>query len=309
MKVLITGVFGFIGYSVAVRLLKTGHTVIGIDKAQDKRGDKAARVANLKRFENFAFHDCNLSNFEQTRTLLSMLDYDTAIHLAGQYSVALKDDSLLAFIDGNARSFLHVAQCAKNRQVKRFVYASSTFVQDGVLPTSMYGATLEFRERAAMVYSAAGMETVGLRFGSTYGPYIRPDVGVYIVGKKLLTGQPINVEEGGFKYNTGMLYIADAVDAVVALLDAPLPQPHNVFTLVANEPVLSLTHILEIMEQCTGKTAQRVGTPVVMERGYTPTERLAPLQKVIGLMPRTTAEVGIPKFMEWLKARIDTGKA
>jgi len=308
MKILITGAFGFIGYSVAVRLLKQGHTVIGIDKAQDRRGDKGAREENLAKFENFKFCDCNLSNYEQTRTLLSMLDFDAVMHFAGQYSVALTPISLQAFIDGNLRSFLHVMQCAQEKGIKRVIYASSTFVQDGVIPTSMYGATLEFRERSAGVYSALGMETVGLRFGSTYGPYIRPDVGMYIIAKKLLSGTPINTAEGGFRYNTGMLYIADAVECVVRLLDAPLEQKHNVFTLVANEPVVSLTHILSLMENFTGITAKRTADPVQIERGYTPTERLAPLQQAIGYMPHTTIEEGTRKFMDWFRPRFDAGR-
>jgi UDP-glucuronate 4-epimerase len=308
-KVLITGCYGFIGYSVAVHLLKQGHTVYGLDKVQEAISPKSVRIQNLSKFTNFHFHDVNLINFEQTKTLLNMIDFDHVIHMAGQYSVAYSSSSMLSFIDGNIRSWMHVMDCAKKKKIKRVIYASSTFVQDGMIPTSMYGATLEFRERAANVYSASfDMETVGLRFGSTYGPYIRPDVGIYIISNKLWDGIPINVEEGGFKYKSGFLYIADAVEVVVRLLDKPLPQKHNVFTVVANDRVRDLGEILELIEKYSGKQSNRVGTYTQLEPGYIPTERMLPLKDVINYMPHTTIEEGVKKFAEWFGKRKEAGK-
>jgi UDP-glucuronate 4-epimerase len=308
-KILITGCYGFIGYSVAVRLLKQGHIIYGLDKVQEAISPKGTRIQNLSKFPNFHFYDVNLVNFEQTKTLLNMLDFDHVIHLAGQYSVAYSTKNMLSFIDGNIKSWMHVMDCAKTKKINRVLYASSTFVQDGLIPTSMYGATLEFRERAANVYSASfDMETVGIRFGSTYGPYVRPDVGIYIVANKLWDGVPINVNEGGFKYKVGFLYIADAVEVVLRLLDKPLPKKHNVFTVVANDNVRDMGEILDLLEKYSGKKADRVGTFVPLPTGYVPTERMLPLKEVIDYMPHTTLEQGVKKFAEWFGKRKAAGK-
>lgn len=300
MRVLITGCYGFIGYSVAARLLKEGHTVIGIDRPRDLRHDKEPRRLDLQKFDRFTCHELDLSDYQATHYLLGTFDFDHLIHLAGQYSVAYSTPNLLSFIDGNLRSFLHVMDCARLKGLRRVVYASSTFVMDDQLPKSMYGATLEFRERAAHVYSDQfGIETIGLRFGSTYGPHIRPDVGVYQIIRKLVASEEIKVDEGGFKYTSGMLYIDDAVDVVSACLGFELKQRHNVFTVVAHEPVASLTTILELMEQHTGLKTKRIGQTQDGKRGYTPTYKLQSLKDALGFVPETTLEVGIPRFCDW----------
>lgn len=300
MRVLITGCHGFIGFSLALRLLQEGHTVIGIDRPRDARHDKGPRINLLQSFERFTCHEIDLSDYQATHHLLGTFQFDHLVHLAGQYSVAYSTPNLLSFIDGNLRSFLHVMDCARLKGMRRVVYASSTFVMDDQLPRSMYGATLEFRERAAHVYSDQfGIETVGLRFGSTYGPHIRPDVGVYQIIRKLVAGEPIKVDEGGFKYTSGMLYIDDAVDVLMACLGVELKQKHNVFTVVAHERVASLTTILALMEKHTGLKTKRIGQTQDGPRGYTPTVKLQPLKDALGFVPSTTLEVGIQKFCDW----------
>ena len=310
MKVLITGVYGFIGYSIAVRLMKQGHSVIGIDKVRDAKSEKSARVQNLAKFPEFQFHDVNLSNFEQTRTLFNLLAFDTIIHLAGQYAVAYNTPAMLSFSDGNLRSWLHVMDCAKTKGIGRVIYASSTFVEDNVLPANMYGATLEFRERAANVYSSQfGMETVGLRFGSTYGPYMRADVGIYSLAKKLFRGETINVTEGGFNYAVNFLYIADACEVMARLLEKPLARKHNVFTLVsAKDRLRDLGEILKLMESMSGRQAKTVGGWPLVPEGFPDPAKFALLTDAINYVPHTKMEEGLAKFIEWFDGRFSNGK-
>lgn len=311
MRVLVTGCYGFLGASLCVRLLNEGHTVYGIDKVRQAVSEKTLRIKHLQTFPKFEHYDINLIDYEKTRQLLDLLEFDSVVHLAGQYSAGYTTGALHAFIDGNIRSWCNVMDAVSVRPGirPRVLYASSTFVQPGYpLPKSMYGATLEFRERAAMVYAHMGMETVGMRFGGTYGPHMRPDTGPYIIGRKLLTGKAIDGAQGGFNHTSGMIYIDDAVEVMMRLLVVPLENTHNVFTLVANEPVRALGTVLKIMERTTG-IAPVLSAPVrEVAPGYTPTDRLKPLADLIGYMPSTPLEIGIPKFICWMQEMVAKGE-
>lgn len=298
MKILVTGVAGFIGHATAMRLLKNGHTVVGVDKPRDNRHDKAPRLEQLR---NAGCNLCtaDLSDIASARDVFAIMGpFDRVIHLSGQYSVAYTTRSLQDFIDGNLRSYLNVMDCARTAGVPRVLYASSTFVQENQLPWSMYGATLEFRERAANVYAEMGMETVGFRFGSTYGPHIRPDVGMYIIARKLWAGEPINVEEGGFKYRVAFVYIDDAVECLVRSLDALMPSRRQVFTLAAQDEGYDLGMILDLLERYSGKVARRVGNYASTPSGGIITAS-EPLRNVIGYVPGTSMVEGAKKFVAW----------
>src|SRR6266536_936297 len=129
MDIFIIGVVGFIGHATAMRLLRDGHTVYGIDKPRDLRADKGPRLDELERQEMFNLVHADLANYDEARAAIINLPFDVMIHLAGQYSVGYSSKNLQAFIDGNLRSYLHVMDIAREKGIKRVIYASSTFVQ------------------------------------------------------------------------------------------------------------------------------------------------------------------------------------
>ena len=56
MKIIITGVAGFIGYSLALKLLRQKHTIIGIDNLDDYYSvNYKKRLLELKKFKRFDF--------------------------------------------------------------------------------------------------------------------------------------------------------------------------------------------------------------------------------------------------------------
>lgn len=308
-KILITGVYGFLGYSLAVRLLKQGHMVYGVDKVKQAISPKGARIENLAKFDNFKAFDVNLANFAQLRTLFDMLEFSDLVHMAAQYSVMHSTEHVLSYAEGNLTAFVNLLEAARLKKLQRVIYASSTFVQDGVLPVSMYGATKEFNERCAHVYSAQfGLETVGLRFGSTYGPYIRPDVGMYQLARKLYAGQTIDQSLGGFNYKTAFVYVADAVECLVRFLSAPLQRPWTVCTVVAEDALADLEDVLQSLERHSGLQAKRVGILSTRQGYCVPSAECRSIADLIGYAPQTKLDDGIAKFVEWFGPRFAAGK-
>jgi UDP-glucuronate 4-epimerase len=303
MKVLITGVYGFIGYSVAKKLLSQGIEVVGIDKITDAISHKEGRIKDLSQTKGFTFYDINLSNWDAVHRILKAHDFDRVLHLAGQYSVLHTTEHVRSYIEGNLVGFTQLMELSALNGIKRFVYASSTFVEDGKQSPAMYGATKQFNEDCAFVYSSnknIAMETVGLRFGSTYGSHVRPDTGIFQVANKLLRDQPI-VLQGGFGYKTAFVYIDDAVECCIQALQVRLKDQYNVLTVVADDRTWNLGEILEMMEMCTGKNAIRKGSVYDHSEPFTPKEKVDQLQSVLGYRPQMDMTNGVIRFMDWFR--------
>ena len=300
MTVLVTGCYGFLGHATTERLLNDGHVVIGVDKVQEAISPKAARIARLKEFPQFQFHDVNLSQNEHVIDLFKKIGHvDCIIHYAGQYSVPLTYTTAPQFIDANLVGYMNVMEAARTNRVSRVVYASSTFVQDGHVPTTMYGVTKEFGERCGNVYAHHGVTFVALRFGSTYGPFCRPDIGVMQLAKKLWGGHAIDVTQGGFNYKVAFVYVGDAVECVVRAASRPMELPYNVGTVVAEDYLADLNDLLTAMEKHSGIKAKRAGELAPRQGFEIPTAKCERLRALIGYAPTTKLDEGMRKFVEW----------
>ena len=92
MKVLLTGVAGFIGYHVALKLLARGDTVIGVDNLNDYYDVrlKQARLVDIEAYQkakNFSFIKLDLAENATTQQLFAHEKPDSVIHLAAQAGV------------------------------------------------------------------------------------------------------------------------------------------------------------------------------------------------------------------------------
>lgn len=303
MTVLIAGSHGFIGYSVAKRLLEAGHSVLGVDKMRDAVSEKGARVQDLARYKNYRFIDLNLSDQGSTDDLFAREKFEHAVFLAGQYSQPHSRAHVNACMAGNVLAVTNFFEAAVAKKLRRVVYASSTFVQDGVLPRTMYGATKQWAELCASVYTATfGLETVGFRFGSVYGPHVRPDVGISWVARNVSKGSALQIDRGGFLYKVAFVYIADAVECVVRALERPLKKPYQVLTCVAEDEVRDMYQVMELLEKHLGRKAKRLGTRAPEQPATIPTAQCAQMREALGYAPTTKMDDGIREFVKWYTA-------
>jgi UDP-glucuronate 4-epimerase len=309
MRTLITGVYGFLGYSLAVKLLERGEQVVGIDRLKDAKSEKGPRVQNLAKYRGFHFEECDISNFDALRMLFRKDKPDRVMHFAAQYAMPHSTELMQRYLSSNFVGFMNMIEACRLSEISRFNYASSTFVEDHVLSTSMYGASKKFNEDAAHIYSSQfGMETVGIRYGSTFGKYCRSDVGVYKTAKRVFSGEEFPIQ-GGYTYKTAFLWSDDAVRITLDLMDKPLPKLHNTFTLVMDDERYSLFDIMKMMEQHTGLTANYTGKYVDPGPGGVPEKQLQQLEAAIGYRPPTKMKEAVVKFCDWFKGRYEAGKA
>ena len=320
MRVLVTGVAGFIGSHLADALLRAGTSVVGVDNLNDYYDPalKKARLARLQEQPGFDFRRLDIADRQAVADLFA--DFPSVrrvAHLAAQAGVRYSLENPLAYVRSNIKG--HVVLLEEARRLPRldhFVYASSSSVYGGNKkrpfaegdrtdsPVSLYGATKKAMEVVSESYASMyGMPLTGLRFFTVYGPWGRPDMAYWIFTRKIFAGEPLPIFNHG-RQRRDFTYIADIVGGITACLERPPAAdagvPHSLFNLGNNRPtgVLDLVRLLE----------DAIGIKAALD--YQPhqagdvTETHADIDRassLLGFAPSTRLDEGIPAFVHWYR--------
>ncbi len=330
MRVLVTGVAGFIGSFVAARLLARGDEVIGLDNLNgyyDPRL-KEARLRRMDGHQGFRFCRLDVADREAVAALFAMERPEAVVHLAAQAGVrhSLKDPAV--YVDANLVGFGNVLEGCRHGRVQHLIFASSSSVygantkvpfsvHDNVdHPLSLYAATKKANELMAHTYSHLyGMPVSGLRFFTVYGPWGRPDMAYFLFTEAILTGRPIELFHHG-EAQRDLTYVEDAVEGVLRVLDrppAPDPAwtgeapdpgtsgaPYRIYNIGRGEPV-ELRRFVRVLEECLGKRAEtRLCPPQPGDVPVTFAD-VTDVCRDTGFAPSTTVEEGIARFVAWYR--------
>lgn len=331
MHVLVTGVAGFIGHHLALRLLARGDSIVGIDNLNDYY-DVTLKENRLKRFPTdakFSFRKLDITNRADIQSLFEKEKFDAVVNLAAQAGVRYSITHPHAYIEANIVGFINLIEGARHTKVKHFVFASSSSVygantrmplseSDNVdHPLSLYAATKKANELMAHSYANLfQLPCTGLRFFTVYGPWGRPDMALFKFTKAILADEPIQVFNHGNMIRD-FTYIDDIVEGVMRVVDAtakpdptwsgdkPDPAssyaPYRIFNIGNNNPI-QLMHYINALEDCLGKKAKMDMLP--MQPGDVPATAadVSCLQAAVDFHPKTEVETGIAKFVDWYRS-------
>jgi nucleoside-diphosphate-sugar epimerase len=307
---LVTGCAGFIGSHLSEALLERGDRVVGIDSFTDhySRQLKEDNLRELRRRPGFTLLEADLVD----APLPSLVGVaDGVFHLAGRpgargswgrtFGVDLRENLLAT---------QRVFEAAADAGV-RVVFASSSSVYGNapsypicesspMRPVSPLGVTELCREQLAHMYATcAGLDFVGLRYFTVYGPRQRPDMAVNRIATALSTGDTFHV------YGTGdqsrdVTYVDDAVLASIAVIDAaPAGATYN----VGGGSETSLRRVMDLCRQLSGcELDMRFHPPATgdVRRTAADTTRI---RADVGWAPQTTLEEGLASQLAWAAAR------
>ncbi|MBE9593896.1 MAG: NAD-dependent epimerase/dehydratase family protein, partial [Proteobacteria bacterium] len=244
-----TGGAGFIGSHLVDKLLEQRYEVIGIDCFTDyyPRGIKEANISNAlkklslsgapphdpaspvraykkplpkKNHKNAKFELIE----EDILTMDKFPEVDYIFHLAAQAGVrASWGKSFEIYTRNNVEATQKLLEFYKDREIKKFVYASSSSVygdaelpmkEDSLLkPVSPYGVTKLAGENLCYLYwKNYNVPTVSLRYFTVYGPRQRPDMGIHKFVKAILEENEITVFGNGTQ-TRDFTFVDDAVEA------------------------------------------------------------------------------------------------
>ncbi|MBC6942937.1 MAG: NAD-dependent epimerase [Xanthomonadales bacterium] len=330
MRILITGAAGFIGSTLAGRLLERGDEVLGYDNLNDYYDPalKQARLDRLTPHAGFAFVRDALEDRDALPQAFAKFQPQRVVHLAAQAGVRYSLTNPWAYVESNLVGFVNVLEACRHGGVEHLVYASSSSVyganrklpfsvRDAVdHPVSLYAATKKANELMAHTYSHLyRLPTTGLRFFTVYGPWGRPDMALFLFTRKILAGEPIEVFNHGH-HTRDFTYIDDIVEGVIRTLDrvpAGDPQfdplqpnpgssaaPYRVYNIGNHQPV-QLARYIEVLEARLGRKAEQILLP--LQPGDVPDTcaDVTELSHDTGYAPSTPIEVGIDRFVDWYR--------
>ena len=311
MRVLVTGVAGFIGYHLAQRLLAEGDQVYGIDNLNDYYDVslKKARLAQLQPQPGFSFQYLDLRDRAGMTSLFETNPFDCVVNLAAQAGVRYSLVNPHAYTDSNLAGFINLLEGCRHHHVQHLVYASSSSVY-GANRKVPFATSDNVDHPISLTYSHLyQIPTTGLRFFTVYGPLGRPDMAYFKFVKAIKAGQPIDVYNHG-DMQRDFTYIDDVIEGVVRVMRrAPVSveanAPYKLYNIGNNRPV-SLARFIEVVETAVGQTAQKNFLP--MQPGDVPITYadVDDLIRDVGFKPTTPIETGMARFVEWYEAYYDS---
>ena len=330
MKILVTGVAGFIGMHSAKKLLDDGHEVIGIDNLNDYYDVslKEDRLKTLEGYQNFRFVKLDIKDQKDVLSLFKKELPQRVLHLAAQAGVRYSIQNPYIYIDSNIQGFINILEGCRAIKTEHLVFASSSSVYGGNEkvpfsehdnvdhPVSLYAATKKANELMAHTYSHLyQIPTTGLRFFTVYGPWGRPDMSPMLFTKAILANEPVQVFNHGDMMRD-FTYIDDVIASVNETLfktatpninfDAKHPDPatshapYRIFNIGNSQPV-PLMHFIETIENALGKKA--IKNMMGMQAGdvKVTSADTSELNQWVNFKPNTSIEEGVKQFVDWYK--------
>jgi nucleoside-diphosphate-sugar epimerase len=308
---LITGVAGFVGSHLAERLLADGWRVVGVDAFTDyyPRAEKEENVAAAAESPDFELVEADLSS----APLEPLLRARPAIfHLAAQPGVRGSfGDGFPTYLRDNLLATQRLFEAACEAGCARVVWASSSSVYGDAAaypcrehdtptaPRSPYGMTKRACEDLAGIYRMQGLEAVGLRYFTVYGPRQRPDMAIRRLCEAALsrTSFPIYGEGDQIRDFT---YVDDVVDATVRAAQADAPPP---ILNVGGSESATLLHVIETIGELAEHEIELDRRPVQRGDVRRTGADTSLARASLGWEPQVRLTEGLAATVEWARAK------
>ena len=313
MHILITGSSGFIGYHLALRLLKNKRIhVTGIDNLNDYYDVriKKLRLKNLKKNDNFIFHRKDITDQKFIKKNFKEKKYDIVIHLAAQASIRLKSEK---YIKPNIIGFYNIIEAVKENSIKRFYFASSSSVygenkknksfiekSNTDKPISFYASTKKYNELLAYTYSNNyKFECTGFRFFTVYGPLGRPDMAIYKFVEAMNNNKEIELYNNGDNLRD-FTYIDDVIDAIMCIINSKKKSKENfnIYNIGNSKPISVKKLVKEIAKYIKTKYKIVKMSKIKGDVSYT-RANIDKIKQEFNWQPKISINQGLKKFIKW----------
>ena len=232
MKILITGVAGFIGFSIASKLLQNKKILVyGIDNFDNYYSIKykKKRLSQINKKKNFYFQNLDIRNKSKLLKMFKKNNFDVVMHFAAQAGVRYSLINPKKYYDVNDKGFKNILDAIIKIKPKKIIYASSSSVygntqkfptgeKDNVKPNNIYARTKIKNEKLAKIYKKKyKLNICGIRFFTVYGEWGRPDMFLFKLIKSYKNNKYFYLNNYG-EHQRDFTYIGDVVTILVKLL-------------------------------------------------------------------------------------------
>lgn len=306
-RYLITGAAGFIGSSIARRLLAQEHEVWTIDNLST--GKKENLPAGIKFIEGMCQDPKSIEQLKETQ-------FDAILHIAGQSSGEISFEDPVYDLRTNTEATLRLVQYGLDHACRRFIYASSMSVYGTVAdapiaedrvchPESFYGIGKLASEHYLRIYQSRGLRPTALRYFNVYGPHQNLDnlkqgmVSIYLA--QLLFSEKI-VVKGSLDRFRDFIYIDDVVDATLNAVENK-----NTIGKIYNVGTGQKTTVQKLLDKLIEISG--IKKEIVLA-GATPGDQqgiyadISLIKKDLGFSPKFSLDMGLARMIDWAKRKI-----
>ena len=306
MKVVVTGAAGFIGSHLAKSLMDDGHEVFGLDNFNNYYDPRLKH----HRVEFFGLHviACDLKNLDVLRIRFDRIRPDMVIHLAARAGVRDSKGNEQLYHDDNITATQNLIEVCKMFDVPKVVYASTSAVYGGTpLPATgwtedevtghqlnPYAYTKYCNE---CQFKISGLDTVGLRFFTVYGPWGRPDMALGQFAASMAAGKTVQAFNYG-RQTRDFTYIDDIVHGIKRVMLSDI-NPSEIFNIGRGKQV-QLMHFIRCISNELGVDADVVLAPRHPSDALDTWSDTSKLRK-LGYETKVDIEEGVEEFILWFK--------
>lgn len=320
--ILVTGGAGFIGYHCEVKLLENHNRIICVDNVNDYYSMelKKKRIQNLEKYSNFNYECVDIRDKDALIEIFKKYKPQTVIHLAAQAGVRYSIEHPDLYITTNINGFFNVMDCCKEIGVNNVIFASSSsvygnnsvdyFAENNITdkPESIYAATKKANEEIAYAMARTyGLNIIGLRLFTVYGPWGRPDMAYYSFADAIRNNNRISVFNYGDVYRD-YTYVEDVAEAISRLSTMGFTEGEkSKFEIinVAHGKAYSVNDLINYLEQEFKVTIEKEYVEKQLgdvDRTQADTRKL---YEMTGFKALTDLHDGIKSFVEWYKLYYD----
>ena len=310
MRYLITGGCGFIGFHVALELLKKDNEVIIIDNFNNFY-DPALKFKRASLLENAIIYHEDILNLEKLEEIFNRHNFDRVIHLAAQPGVLQSNKMPEVYKENNIKGTYNVFECCRKHNIKNTVFASSSSVyRNNELPfkeenaikedISIYAKTKIENELLAKEYCQKyNLNMIGLRMFNVYGSHGRPDLVFHIFTEALLDNKVININ-GSDETLRDFTHVSDIVKGIIKASNLEIG--FEIINLGNSSP-LSLKRLISLLEENIGTKAEKIYVPkdrIDMQATFADINKA---KELLNWAPEVSIEDGIKELVLWHKNR------
>lgn len=310
MKVLVTGVAGFIGSTLAEELLNRGDEVLGIDNFNDYYNPEFKRrnVLSLEEYSNFSLEELDFCDKESIQKIFKAFQPEAVAHIGAMANMRYSIKNPDIYLDVNVSGTNNLLSAAVETHVKNFVFASTgsiygsredvPFRESDVTdkPLSVYPASKKSAELLGHAYSNIhGLNFSAMRFFNVYGPKGRPDMMPWKVAEFILANKEIEIYGDG-SMERDWTYVGDLVKGFISAIDNP--HSYEIFNLGRGNPV-ALNKFIEIIENVIGKKAILKNIPVPVSEAPRTFADISKSREMLGYNPQVSLQEGYQAFWKW----------